>query len=146
LGVARSSEAGGDAAEGARRARGGERKLATEAEEGGERRGWRPGEWREGGREGGEERRICAASEAQAPCPPCARCCSSATKRSCWMKSSLGERDETCPVSTEGWTRRVHVVREGGGGGGWIKSSLRRAAPRRARESSAVRSRGSAER
>ena len=27
------------------------------------------------------------------------------------------ERDETCPVSTEGWTRRVHFVREGGGGG-----------------------------
>ena len=30
----------------------------------------------------------------------------------------MGERDETRPVSTEGWTRRVHVVREGGGGGG----------------------------
>ena len=26
--------------------------------------------------------------------------------------------DETCPISTEGWTRRVHFVREGGGGGG----------------------------
>jgi len=26
----------------------------------------------------------------------------------------LSERDETCPVSTEGWTRRVHFVREGG--------------------------------
>jgi hypothetical protein len=24
---------------------------------------------------------------------------------------------ETCPVSTEGWTRRVHFVREAGGGG-----------------------------
>ena len=24
----------------------------------------------------------------------------------------------TCPISTEGWTRRVHFVREGGGGGG----------------------------
>ena len=23
-----------------------------------------------------------------------------------------------CPISTEGWTRRVHFVREGGGGGG----------------------------
>ena len=23
----------------------------------------------------------------------------------------------TCPVSTEGWTRRVHFVREGGGSG-----------------------------
>ena len=29
----------------------------------------------------------------------------------------VGERDETCPVSTEGWTRRVHFVREGGGRG-----------------------------
>ena len=28
----------------------------------------------------------------------------------------LWERDETCPVSTEGGTRRVHFVREGGGG------------------------------
>jgi hypothetical protein len=25
--------------------------------------------------------------------------------------------DETCPISTEGWTRRVHFVREGGEGG-----------------------------
>jgi hypothetical protein len=25
-------------------------------------------------------------------------------------------RDKTCPVSTGGWTRRVHFVREGGGG------------------------------
>ena len=25
-----------------------------------------------------------------------------------------------CPVSTEGWTRRVHFVREGGGGGGGL--------------------------
>ena len=24
---------------------------------------------------------------------------------------------KTCPVSTEGWTRRVQLVREGGGGG-----------------------------
>ena len=28
----------------------------------------------------------------------------------------FGQRDaSTCPVSTEGWTRRVHFVREGGG-------------------------------
>jgi hypothetical protein len=26
---------------------------------------------------------------------------------------------ETCPISTEGWTRRVHFVREGGSGGWW---------------------------
>jgi len=25
---------------------------------------------------------------------------------------------ETCPLSTEGWTRRVHFLREGGGWGG----------------------------
>jgi hypothetical protein len=30
--------------------------------------------------------------------------------------SALACRDETCPISTEGWTRRVHFVREGGGG------------------------------
>ena len=35
---------------------------------------------------------------AQGPCGPA--CCT-------------GERDETCPISTEGWTRRVHFVREG---------------------------------
>ena len=29
-----------------------------------------------------------------------------------------GGGDETCSVSTEGWTRRVHFVREGGGWGG----------------------------
>ena len=27
-----------------------------------------------------------------------------------------GRRDETCPISTGGGTRRVHLVREGGGG------------------------------
>ena len=32
--------------------------------------------------------------------------------------SSYGGMDETCPVSTEGWTRRVRLVREGGGRGG----------------------------
>jgi len=26
--------------------------------------------------------------------------------------------DETCPISTEGWTKRVHFVREGGGWAG----------------------------
>ena len=35
---------------------------------------------------------------------------------------STGERDETCPISTEGWTRRVHFVREGRGGGGGRRS------------------------
>jgi len=34
--------------------------------------------------------------------------------------------DKTCPISTEGWTRRVHFVREGGGGG----AGLLPAAPR----------------
>ena len=30
---------------------------------------------------------------------------------------SYGGRDETCPISTEGGTRRVHLVRRGGGRG-----------------------------
>ena len=34
------------------------------------------------------------------------------------LRARTGERDETCPVSTEGWTRRVHFIREGGGDGG----------------------------
>ena len=34
------------------------------------------------------------------------------------LRERPGERDETCPVSTERWTRRVHLVRGGGGGGG----------------------------
>jgi len=36
-----------------------------------------------------------------------------------------GGMDETCPVSTGGWTRRVQSVREGGGGG---RGAARRAA------------------
>ena len=45
-----------------------------------------------------------------------------------------GSSRETCPISTEGWTRRVHFVREGKGGGGSTcsKSSRRSAATRRA--------------
>ena len=30
----------------------------------------------------------------------------------------ISQQVETCPVGTEGGTRRVHLVREGGGGGG----------------------------
>ena len=41
----------------------------------------------------------------------------------------LGERDETCPVSTERWTTHVHFVREGGGGGGRRADGTTRAAP-----------------
>ena len=48
----------------------------------------------------------------------------------------MGERDETCPVSTEGWMRRVHFVREGGGGEG--PPTARTSSPRR-REYSAAR-------
>jgi len=117
LGVARSSEAGGDAAEGARRARGGERKLATEAEEGGERRGWRPGEWREGGREGGERtwarrtahmrgkmERSCAstarrvASRAAPAAPADGHGASRELRKFC--ASPTCERDVACPIST----------------------------------------------
>ena len=34
-------------------------------------------------------------------------------------------RDETCPLSTEGWARRVQLVREGGGGGGGVHGTRR---------------------
>ena len=37
---------------------------------------------------------------------------------------------ETCPISTEGWTRRVHFVREGGVGGGGGARSGRAASAR----------------
>ena len=42
----------------------------------------------------------------------------------------------TCPISTEGWTRRVHFVREGGGGGAQngscvLRASVAGAAPHR---------------
>jgi hypothetical protein len=43
----------------------------------------------------------------------------------------LGERDETCPVSTERWTRRVHFVREEGGGRLGV-GRIRNLPPRRA--------------
>ena len=42
--------------------------------------------------------------------------------------------DETCPVSTEGWTRRVHFVREGGGGGDGVGDRRGREAGARAAE------------
>ena len=32
--------------------------------------------------------------------------------------------DETCPISTEGWTRRVHFVREGGGSSGRLTATV----------------------
>jgi len=42
--------------------------------------------------------------------------------------ASLWERDETCPVSTEGWTRRVHSVREVGGGATRARSAAQASA------------------
>jgi len=39
-----------------------------------------------------------------------------------------GRRDETCPISTGGGTRRVQLVREGGGGGGLGRAALNGAA------------------
>jgi hypothetical protein len=39
------------------------------------------------------------------------------------------QRDETCPISTEGWTRRVHFVREGGGGGAFPLAAPAAACP-----------------
>ena len=41
--------------------------------------------------------------------PPAPRRCSASAQ-------SPPASDQTCPISTEGWTRRVHFVREGGGG------------------------------
>jgi len=41
-------------------------------------------------------------------------------------RRSALERDETCPVSTKGWTRRVHFEREGGGGGARARGVERR--------------------
>ena len=49
-----------------------------------------------------------------APAPVCAR---AALRGKTLRSSQYGGRDETCPISTEGGTRRVHSVREGGGGG-----------------------------
>ena len=46
---------------------------------------------------------------------------SPAQQGAAWRELGQGARaggDETCPISTEGWTRRVQLVREGGGGGG----------------------------
>jgi len=48
------------------------------------------------------------------PAPVCAR---AALRGKTLRSSQYGGRDETCPISTEGGTRRVHSVREGGGGG-----------------------------
>ena len=47
----------------------------------------------------GRERAWAALGDAPVPAP-----------------SPMGEKDESCPVCTEGWTRRVHFVRGGGGG------------------------------
>jgi len=62
--------------------------------------------------------------------------------------STAGETrgDETCPVSTEGWTRRVHFVREGGrgetrGGGAGRGAPLRGSAGGSCRPARAARSR-----
>jgi hypothetical protein len=76
------------------------------------------GNSREGGSECTVGRRLGATvgrggRAAPAPTPPAARPVPPpATQR------PMGERGETCPVSTEGWTRRAHFVREAGEGGG----------------------------
>ena len=50
--------------------------------------------------------------------------------RQWFIKRSPARGGEARPISTEGWTRRVHFVREGGGGGGewFIKRSPARTA------------------
>jgi len=58
-----------------------------------------------------------AAEAAEAACCGNARsrhsASSAAERRWCAARWSTCQRDETCPISTEGWTRRVHFVREG---------------------------------
>ena len=60
---------------------------------------------------------------------------SSAALQSAWrapaVQRCVAVSCTTCPVSTEGWTRRVHFVREGGGGGGRLDEPprARRASP-----------------
>jgi hypothetical protein len=65
-------------------------------------------------------------------------CLGTALFRSCFGTGGVGRiearRGETCPVSTEGGTRRVQLVREGGGGGGELRQGwgeLRRGEARR---------------
>ena len=49
---------------------------------------------------------------------------------------------EKCPIRTEGWTRRVHFVREGGRGGEICARAVRPRAGLRARWGAAVRREG----
>jgi len=44
-------------------------------------------------------------------------------------RGARAAQHETCPISTEGWTRRVHFVREGGGGGGMHRGLALHGAP-----------------
>jgi len=55
-----------------------------------------------------------------------ASCTASSLSESSADVACAPRRDETCPISTEGWTRRVHFVREGGRGG---RPARARAAP-----------------
>jgi len=64
-----------------------------------------------------DPRRACAPAAPYAPytsgrCLPLGR-----VELAVEVRVALRLRHEACPVSTEGWTRRVHFVREGGGGG-----------------------------
>ena len=62
-----------------------------------------------GGAGAGRATAFCAASRAAPRLSPRVTAAEMGSHTSC--------PSETCPVSTERWTRRVHFVREGGGGG-----------------------------
>jgi hypothetical protein len=98
-----------------------------------------------GGGQGGRAMHTYGAARARPRARPCQRQC----KRNA-RDASMRQRDETClctpgaprdgtcPISTEGWTRRVHFVREGGGGGARDASEMRQRPAPGARPASAV--------
>ena len=82
------------------------------------------------GRGGGGQDAFPHVSHSYARCPVWVRRCAvrsplDANARSHLSHLSRAKRDETCPISTEGWTRRVQLVQEGGGGGGRAARSAR---------------------
>ena len=71
-----------------------------------------------------KERCRCGGSAVRSPPAP-------SGEKSCVLR---GGRDETCSISTEGGTRRVHSVREKGGGGGAHQSDAASSIPERSGE------------
>ena len=69
-----------------------------------------------------ERRRACSAPGAvrtkTARCAAAPGALATGGGTTCAQRGASASVGETCPISTEGWTRRVHFVREGGGWGG----------------------------